>query len=110
MLFHNADRPSYIVNDTFIFQEGDFVSIQLILDAFPLPGPDNFTWFFNGIMIGDMPGLTLGVDSITFSMVTRLDGGNYTVQSSNIAGSGEGSFQLQVESKLEHVKMYMLTI
>ena len=94
-----VDPPEYRVNDTFIVREGDLFMITLELDANPIPGDDNFTWSLNGRNLIPMPGLVLGVSFIDLTMVTRLDEGNYTIVSTNIAGSGNASFQLFVERK-----------
>ena len=92
-----TDQPVYIVNDTFTFTEGDRVRIELQLDANPLP--IIFEWFFNGLPLPLMPGLDLGRDVIDISIATILDTGNYTVTSTNAAGSGSGNFMLVIESK-----------
>ena len=94
-----TDAPVYTVNNSFTVQEGDPFAITLGLDAFPFPGPDNFTWFFNGQMVTLVPpGITLGVDFIDIQMTTRLDSGTYRVVANNIAGSGEASFELIVQT------------
>ena len=99
LCFLLLDPPEYRVNDTFTVREGDLVMIVLDLDANPIPGDDNFTWSMNGRNLIPMPGLELGVSFIDLMMVTRLDEGNYTIVSTNIAGSGNASFQLFVERK-----------
>lgn len=92
-----------MVNDTFNVREGDQLNITLLLDANPFPGDDNFTWSVNGRMLFTMPGLDLGITFIDFMMVTRLDAGNYTTTSTNVAGIGSASFQLIVERKWSNI-------
>ena len=93
-----ADAPVYTVNNSFTVQEGDQFAITLGLDAFPTPGPDNFTWFYNGQILPMMPGIMFGLDFIDIQVVTRLDSGTYRVVANNIAGSGEASFELIVQT------------
>ena len=94
-----ADPPRYTVNNSYTVQEGDPFSITLGLDALPFPGANNFTWFLNGLMLPPMPGITFGVDFINIQMATRLDSGTYQVVANNVAGSGNASFELIVQSK-----------
>ena len=91
--------PRYTVNASFSVMEGDPFDLTLELDAIPLPSTDNVTWYFNGQVLAMMPGIMLGRDFITISMVTRLDAGTYRVEATNEAGTGSASFQLQVTSK-----------
>ena len=44
--------------------------------------------------------IILGVDSIEFSPAQRGDRGSYIVTATNIAGSGSGSFELDVFCEL----------
>ena len=92
-----------MVNDTFNVREGDQLNITLVLDANPFPADDNFTWSVNGRMLFTMPGLDLGITFIDFMMVTRLDAGNDTTTSTNVAGIGSASFQLIVERKWSNI-------
>ena len=94
LCFLLLDPPEYRVNDTFTVREGDLVMIVLDLDANPIPGDDNFTWSMNGRNLIPMPGLELGVSFIDLMMVTRLDEGNYTIVSTNIAGGGNAAFNI----------------
>ena len=74
--------------------------VQLTLISNPVPSGSNFTWTFNGQSLNDTLGnVLLAVDSIRFARVMRDYEGNYQVTSSNIAGSGEFSFQLSVNCK-----------
>lgn len=89
----------YTVNATFTVVEGDPFSLQLGLEGNPLPLDGDTDWFVNGNPLFLMPGIDFGADFINIQMVTRMDQGNYTVNSSNIAGFGIGSFQLIVLCK-----------
>ena len=69
--------------------------LELGLEANPFP--ENATWSFNGQILPMISGIELGVNFIRIQMVTPLDEGSYTVQTSNSVGMDMVSFQLQVE-------------
>ena len=75
--------------------EGDFLRINLLLDGLPLP-PDSFTWVFDGqTLTNDTSRLTFGVDYIQFDPLLRGDRGTYTVTATNLAGTGQATFDLE---------------
>lgn len=105
-LFH-TDPPEYnISSNVFTVVQGETFDLELGLDGNPFPG--NETWLFNGQMLMMISGIELGVNFIRIQMVTPLDQGTYTVQSSNAAGTGMISFQLQVEGIQTNTPSLML--
>ena len=64
-----------------------------------MPLVSDADWALNGRPLVIMGGIDLGTDFINIQIATRLDEGNYTVNSSNVAGSGSTSFQLLVQSE-----------
>lgn len=104
MVINCPDPPVYVVNSSFTVQEGDPFDITLGLDGFPLPGNDNATWFFNNQPLSMIAGIMFGSDFIRIPITTRLDTGTYRVVATNVAGSGEATFDLLVQSKLKPQK------
>ncbi|XP_064396499.1 uncharacterized protein LOC135343434 [Halichondria panicea] len=88
--------PVITVNNTFTVLEGEVFDLTLLVDSLPVLTDDNVTWFFNNQVIPGMMGISFGADFIRIDMVTRLDGGTYRVEGTNVAGTGEASFSLQV--------------
>ena len=84
-----------ISSTTFAVTQGQMFDLELGLDANPFP--ENATWFFNGQPLPMIMGIELGVNFIRIQMVTQLDEGMYTVQTSNNIGMDTIAFQLQVE-------------
>ena len=80
-------------------REGDPFIPQIGLQGNPLPLENDTEWSLNGRLLVIMPGISFGADFINIQMVTRLDQGNYTVNSSNVAGFGSDTFTLIVESE-----------
>ena len=94
-----TDPPEYVIDSTFTVAEGDPFSPPIILTGNPLPMNNDSDWFLNDRPLTIMPGIDFGADFIRIQMVTRMDGGVYLVNSSNIAGIGSGTFELIVEGK-----------
>ena len=91
-----TDPPVYDISSTiFTVVQGETFDLELGLDGNPFP--QNAMWFFNGQPLPVISGIELGVNFIRIQMVTQLDAGTYTVQSSNVVGTGMTSFMLQVE-------------
>ncbi len=101
LCFHDnlVDPPVITVNNTFTVLEGEVFDLTLLVDSLPVLTDDNVTWFFNNQVIPGMMGISFGADFIRIDMVTRLDGGTYRVEGTNVAGTGEASFSLQVVGK-----------
>ncbi len=76
--------------------EGDPLDVTLVVDSFPPLTGDNVTWFFNNQPLSMLDGITFNEEFIRINMVTRMDEGTYRVEGTNIAGTGEASFELQV--------------
>ena len=74
--------------------EGEQFPYQLILDADP--APTEFNWTRNGTAIVSDTRITVTVNSITISNVSRSDSGTYLVVSRNSVGMGSGTFTLNV--------------
>ena len=94
-----TDAPIYTVTNLFEANEGDTLTINLGLDGFPLP-PSSFSWMFDNQPLAGDSRIILGVDSIEFSPTQRGDTGSYIVTATNIAGSGSGSFNVEVYCEL----------
>ena len=77
--------------------EGDMFRINLRLAG--TPAPVDFTWLFNGVEIPPSSEMTLGIDFIEFSSLSRSNAGNYSVTATNAIGSGSGEFSLVVVCK-----------
>ena len=71
--------------------------IDLILVGIPIP--DQYTWSFNGVELLSSSEITLGIDFIQFSSLSRSNAGNYSVTATNLVGSGTGEFSLVVYCK-----------
>ena len=97
-----SDAPTYIVDERFTPTEGFPFRVDLGLDANPIPGIGMFDWTFNGQPINlQLPGVDVGVNFLDFgNNIRREASGNYTVTSSNDAGSGNASFVIDVYCKL----------
>lgn len=91
--------PAYVVNTTFTVSEGETFSVRPILTGNPLPTDDDTMWSIDGRVLDLVPGIDFGSDFLVIDIVTRMDEGNYTVTASNVAGSGNATFQLLVESE-----------
>ncbi len=76
--------------------EGDLFDVTIQVDALPVLTGDNVTWFFNNQPLSMLNGISFNEDFIRIQMVTRMDEGTYRVEGTNIAGTGEASFSLQV--------------
>ena len=83
--------------------QGDVFDLELGLDANPFP--INASWFFNGQPLPEITGIELGVNFIRIQMVTQLDEGMYTVQTSNSVGMDMVSFQLLIEGNYKSAKL-----
>ncbi len=85
----------YTVEDRIVVFEGDPVRITLTLDA--KPDPSSFTWTRDGAPFTPPPEWSLGVDFIDFGgSIDKSAGGNYSIESTNDAGTGNATFQLDV--------------
>ncbi len=85
----------YTVDDRIVVFEGDLVRINLTLDA--NPDPSSFTWTRDGAPFTPPTGGSLGVDFIDFGgPIDRSAGGSYFIESTNDAGMGNATFQLDV--------------
>ena len=92
--------------DTFTISQGEMFDLELGLEGNPFP--QNAMWFFNGQPLPVISGIDLGVNFIRIQMVTPLDEGTYTVETSNSVGMDTASFQLQVQGTLHtHVHVHM---
>ena len=90
-----TDPPVYTVDSRIAVVEGDLVRINLTLDA--NPDPTSFTWTRDGVPFTPPPGGSVGVNFIDFGgPINRTAGGSYTVQSTNDAGTGNATFQLEI--------------
>ena len=96
----SSDAPSYKGNTTYAVVEGlSNYTVMLQLSANPFP-KSNFSWFFNGDLLTEVGnGIGLAVDSVAFRIIDRNQAGTYRVQSSNLIGSGEFTFQFIVYCK-----------
>ena len=96
-----TDSPEYNIDPSFTVNEGNAFNLSTLnLDANPIPGNGNFSWTFNGQPLRGQPGaIELGVNSILLNPVSRNQSGVYMITSSNRAGSGQGSFALNVNCK-----------
>ncbi len=85
------------MNPSFAENEGQFLVIILGLDANPDPGM--FQWYFNGQPLNQTSEISFNVSAIVFNPLRREYGGTYTVEASNLAGSGNASFEVEVYCK-----------
>ena len=60
------------------------------------PQPTGFTWYFNGNTLNASGDVTFGVDFLDLGRANMSESGNYTIVATNIAGSGNISFQVVV--------------
>ena len=91
-----VDPPEYTVASQFDVNSGESLSVSLTLDAFPLPGANDFSWTFNGQPLMSSARISFSVDSIQFTNIQFSDGGIYMITATNEAGSGSASFTLVV--------------
>ena len=64
------------------------------------PRPSSYVWLMDGEQLAtDSKGLTLALDSITFSPAMRQHSGKYTLVATNSAGTGDFTFTLDVVCK-----------
>ena len=97
----HVDPPFYIVDAVIRVIEGNPVRIDLLLDA--KPDPFTFNWQFEGQPLSTPQGGSLGVDFIDFgSSIDRTASGNYFIESTNDAGTGNATFQLIVYCECSH--------
>ena len=96
---YHLDPPVYTVDNRFAVIEGERLFINLTLDANPIPGQENFTWSFNGIELSPTGDLNFGLNFIDFGIVNRNEAGSYMVEATNLAGTGNAMFQLDVYCK-----------
>ena len=97
-----ADPPEYTVDPSFTVIEGDNnsnLTVNLGLTGNPFPDSNNFQWTFNGAPLNASGDIVLGLQFLNLGMTTRAEAGNYSVTTSNVAGSGTGSFQVIVYCK-----------
>ena len=74
--------------------EGEQFSYQFVFGANPIP--TEFNWTRNSTTVVNGTRITVTVDSITISNVSRSDSGTYQVVSRNSLGMGSGTFTLNV--------------
>ena len=74
--------------------EGEQFSYQFTLDANPVP--TEFNWTRNDTAVVNGTRISVTVNSITISSVSRSDSGTYQVVSRNSVGMGSGTFTLNV--------------
>ena len=86
----------YNVNSSFTVIEGLNFLISLGLTGNPFPDSNNFQWTFNGAPLSPSGDIVLGLQFLDLGIVNRTEAGNYSVTTSNVAGSATGSFQVIV--------------
>ena len=89
-----AVPPEYTVNPSFTVIEGMNFTVDLGLIGNPFP--TSFDWTFNGATLSPSGDIVLGLQLLDLGIANRTEAGNYSVTTSNVAGSGTGSFQVIV--------------
>ena len=93
-ILYLADAPEYTVNSSFTVIEGTSFTVDLGLIGNPFP--TIFDWTFNGAALSASGDVVLGLQFLNLGIANRAEAGNYSVTTSNVAGSGTGSFQVIV--------------
>ena len=99
-----SDKPCYNTNTTVFYAYNGTdggESYTLSLDSSPYPV--DFEWSYNGTVISDPTerGVILSANGIMFGTVLIADQGNYSVEATNLVGSGNASFELIVYCELQ---------
>ena len=105
-----TDPPVYTVVSQFDANIGSEFTVNLRLDALPVPGPNNFSWTFNELPLTSSERISFSVDTITFTGVVFSDGGVYSVMAINDAGSGSARFTLVLNGRLDCMIVLELSI
>ncbi len=87
----------YTVDPSFAENEGQPLFIFLDLDA--KPDQEMFQWYFNGQPLNQTSEISFSDSAIAFLPLRREYRGTYTVEASNLAGSGNASFEVEVYCK-----------
>ncbi len=86
----------YTVQARFEVIEGDVVRIDLQLDGNPFPSLASFSWQFNGVPLVSSGDLEVNLTYLDLGVASRTEGGTYFVEATNIAGTGNATFEVIV--------------
>ena len=88
----------YTVDSSFTVIEGMSFTVNLGLIGNPFP--TSFDWTFNGAPLSPSGDIVLGLQFLNLGIANRAEAGNYSVTTSNAAGSDTAFFQVIVYCKL----------
>ena len=100
-LLVTTDPPVYTGVSQFDVDIGSELTVDLGLEALPVPGPNNFSWTVNELPLTSSERISFSVNTITFTGVAFSDGGVYSVTATNEAGSGSARFTLVLIGRLD---------
>ena len=100
-------RYDFVSNVTRDVVEGDTVTIDFGLTAFPTP---NVTFYFDGNVLQSGAGIIFDAGSITFSPVASTHDGEYLVDADNGAGNATLCFILNVQCKCMNIPCSLMIV